>query len=177
MGTKNASRTIGIFLALSIQPPTALATYQVWCGSVQVSATNISSVFGEIRDDSDPPDGKPDRFHAGVDIANGPCQTAGANVMPIDSGTVQVTNIPTCTSHCIRIYSLNASRAFDYVDIDVPLGFVDGSTVTAGTTIIGHIQNLGADTHLHLNEIRRIGETKFLANPQRPNAVVFNSKV
>lgn len=149
-------------------PPAASAPYKVYCNG-QFTATPITSEFAEARPGC--ASCAPNRFHAGVDIT-GQC-SVGAEVRPISSGTAITVGLPSCESPsvCIRVVSA-AGDAFDYEHV-VP-------TISSGpvstSTIIGHIQDLGATTHLHLNDIASVGgipNTEARVNPQYPFRLIF----
>jgi hypothetical protein len=164
----------GLLLALALLsiPGLSRASYQVWCNNTQTADTDAASVFGETR-----PVGQtnPTRFHAGTDVSNSPCNVPGNSIQPIESGVVQVTGVPSCASHCVRIRSFNGLHAFDYIHLNVTTGLVDGSTVTAGSSILGKLQDLGGGAaHLHLNEIIKVGSTGYRVNPQRFNSLQFS---
>lgn len=142
------------------------ATYQVYCNS-SFQATPITSTFGEPRQDAGWT--RPNRFHAGVDIT-GQC-SAAATVKPIEGGKAYLGSAA-CEDQnaCIRVVNQTTGHAFDYEHVTPSIA--DGAIVTTAT-IIGTIQNLGTSTHLHLNEIIRVGNQNFRVNPQFQNRLDY----
>ena len=130
-----------------------------------VRVPELSSVLGEPRADLcllPDPDGTTCRFHEGVDTV-GVGFAAATQVNPIEDGIV--TKIGNTS---VEVTANGRTFKYDHV---IPSVAENDPVTTAD--VIGRIQDLGNQTHIHLEEVLSVGGIGFDVNPQRSGGIVF----